>query len=491
MKPFPELTEDQTKSLLENALHWSLANGLVMYPPDFQDFSANNAPITLFPTPIPRQLFNQALDIQQMYNELYANVITKDKNWLLSHIKQLSQFDPLFTGKLFDIYNKVLASNNGSLPQNLSLGIFRSDYMIHENDQLIKQIEFNTISVSFGGLSSKVNQLHNYLNKTGNYDNSYLMKYYNDDSRDLELPISNSVKDIAKGISQGNYYYNDEDNNDKTIILFIVQPNERNCFDQRHIEYSLIEKYGLKSVRLSLDEVLTKTTIKSGKLYLKSTMDEVSVVYLRSGYGPGDYTSETHWEARFHLENNKAIKCPSIMTQLSGTKKIQQLLTNETTLKEFISTSSASDLDKILGTFVKIYPLDDSEEGKVAKSLAFESPEKFVLKPQREGGGNNIYKEDIPGFLKEIDEKDWEAYILMEIINPPTFKNKIIRNNEIFHQDIISELGVFGNILFNEDTGEIKFNENSGFLLRSKFSSSNEGGVAAGFGCVDGVYLYD
>ena len=51
------------------------------------------------------------------------------------------------------------------------------------------------------------------------------------------------------------------------------------------------------------------------------------------------------------------------------------------------------------------------------------------------------------------------AYILMELINPPTHKNKIIRNNEVFHEDIISELGVFGTTVFNEKTGEILTNK--------------------------------
>jgi glutathione synthase len=49
-------------------------------------------------------------------------------------------------------------------PQNLSLGLFRSDYMVHQDgDNLqIKQVEFNTIASSFGGLSSKTSLLHTY-----------------------------------------------------------------------------------------------------------------------------------------------------------------------------------------------------------------------------------------------------------------------------------------------------------------------------------------
>lgn len=50
--------------------------------------------------------------------------------------------------------------------QNLSLGLFRSDYMVHqdhdksEGGQTIKQVEFNTIASSFGGLSTQTSNLH-------------------------------------------------------------------------------------------------------------------------------------------------------------------------------------------------------------------------------------------------------------------------------------------------------------------------------------------
>lgn len=48
--------------------------------------------------------------------------------------------------------------------QNLSLGLFRSDYMVHQaslgDPPTIKQVEFNTIASSFGGLSSQTSNLH-------------------------------------------------------------------------------------------------------------------------------------------------------------------------------------------------------------------------------------------------------------------------------------------------------------------------------------------
>lgn len=50
--------------------------------------------------------------------------------------------------------------------KNLSLGLFRSDYMVHQDLEspnstpYIKQVEFNTIASSFGGLSSQTSKLH-------------------------------------------------------------------------------------------------------------------------------------------------------------------------------------------------------------------------------------------------------------------------------------------------------------------------------------------
>ncbi|RLV92342.1 Glutathione synthetase [Spathaspora sp. JA1] len=487
IKPFPELSADRETQLTESLLHWCLGNGLVMYPPNFNNFSANNSPITLFPTPMPKTSFTTAQEIQKLYNELYINVVTKEKTWLLDILKDLSSYDSDFTGKLFQVYQQSL-DDNGQLAQPLSLGLFRSDYMVHSDTNEIKQIEFNTVSVSFGGLSTKIGELHSYLNNRGAYDNLHSSKYYKDE----EIPISNSIDELAQGLADADFHYNLKQPNSKTSVLFVVQPGERNCFDQRHIEYALLKNHGIKSYRLTLEEINEKVVVISGKLYIQSTTDEVSVVYYRSGYSPTDYeiNPEKTWSARLLLEKSRAIKCPSVLTQLSGAKKIQQILTKKEIVSKLLPNSTTQDIERILSTFVAIYPLDDSDEGKLAQQLAFEHPERFVLKPQREGGGNNIYKENIPGFLNSLDKKEWGAYILMEIINPPNYKNKIIRNGEIFNENIISELGIFGTILFNESSGEILTNKNAGWLLRSKFSTSNEGGVAAGFGCVDNIYLY-
>jgi glutathione synthase len=226
---------------------------------------------------------------------------------------------------------------------------------------------------------------------------------------------------------------------------------------------------------------------------------EISTVYFRSGYTPDDYPNDDAWKARLHIERSNAIKCPSILTHLAGSKKVQQVLAepdNPDIISQFIENPwQAKRLEK---TFTAIYPLDSSPSGEKAKKLALnpETAQKFVLKPQREGGGNNIYRRKIPDFLKSIPETHWPGYILMEIIEPPEQKNSIIRNGEIQTGGVICELGIYGVCLWKNaketnKKGEVLVNIEAGHLLRTKGSDNEEGGVAAGFGSVDSVILVD
>lgn len=480
--PFPKLTEEQVTELIFNASQFGLANGLVMYPPPpFHNYAPTLAPITLYPTPFPREEFKRSLDIAKTYNKLYANIVSERK-WLLDIVKDLSISDKDFTGKLYSCY--LDAEKNG-IPQDVSLALIRSDYMYDEQTRVIKQVEFNTVSVSFAGLSSKVGKLHSFLNSTGQYSSEGTVNYYQPE----DLPVSESAVGMAKGLYSGVKYYNDTylNGENKSIVLFVVQPNERNAFDQRSLELPLLSEFNVISKRIDLPEVSKSVKIDSTskKLFYKGF--EVSVVYYRSAYGPSEFQNAETWECRTMLESTMAIKCPSLLTQLSGAKKIQQLLTNDKHLLTFVNKEETLALKE---TFCKIHPLDFSAQGQLAKELAFNEPHKYVLKPQREGGGNNIYKEDIPGFLRSIPEKDWEGYILMELIHPKTHNNVILRNGELLKDGIVSELGIFGSYLVNEKSGDILSNETHGHLLRSKTSTSNEGGVAAGYGCVDNLYLY-
>lgn len=63
--------------------------------------------------------------------------------------------------ELFYLEKYILISS-----KPLSLGLFRSDYMVHQDTSTstpslqVKQVEFNTIASSFGGLSTYTSALH-------------------------------------------------------------------------------------------------------------------------------------------------------------------------------------------------------------------------------------------------------------------------------------------------------------------------------------------
>lgn len=72
--------------------------------------------------------------------------------------------------------------------------------------------------------------------------------------------------------------------------------------------------------------------------------------------------------------------------------------------------------------------------------MALENPTRFVLKPQREGGGNNMYGENVKSYLEKIKDSDERsAWILMERINPPGYLYIIMEmdNSDFFSPEII------------------------------------------------------
>jgi glutathione synthase len=314
-----------------------------------------------------------------------------------------------------------------------------------------------------------------------------------------DLPENGSTEGLAAGLQAAFSAYGKSQLGHETCIIFLVQGDERNVFDQRHLEYELQRGSRTPVFRLAFAEIMARTTIADTDqrqlLYHlpsnPSNVFEVAVVYLRAGYGPGDYPNPSDWDARFHLERSAAIKCPTVLTQLAGAKKVQQVLASEASeLGRFI-TEDSEDFKMVWQTFTNICPMDTSKAGLAARNLATdpEKCQKFVLKPQREGGGNNFYRSSIPPYLKSVPESHWGSYILMELITPPPVTNVILRNGQLEQGGVICELGRYGACLWNQDTCGILYNKDAGYLLRTKGDQSEEGGVAAGFGCMDSCNL--
>ena len=487
------------QGLADFAIDAALTQGIVLRPAETPHSSAvvEFAPFCLFPSPVPKDLYDQAVAVQSPYNLLYHR-IAEDEDFLRETLEKTRQVDP-FVGRLWEIYRFVRAEG---VAQKLQLGIHRSDYMVDivgEGDAedggisagyRLTQIEMNTIASAFGCLSTRLFPVHRQI-----------VRRVNDAVAAAEFPVDAVPEnDVTGNLARGlllavDAYIEDRDESAsvkelKPAILFVCEEVWRTVLDQRLLEYAIYERRkGLVVLRKTLLEVELRGRLDEVTKILTIDGYEVCLAYFRIGYAPTQYPSELHWKGRLKIERSLAVKCPSIGYHLVTTKKVQQAIAAPGILERFLDDRDT--IQQLRQTFTGLYPLDDSAMGSRAISLARSDPSKFVLKPQREGGANNFYGDDIPQMLDQIcrgDGKDKAAYILMDRVSPMEHFNVILRPGaEVKVEKMVSELGIFGVFLIRDE--EVLMNEFAGHLVRTKPSHCDEGGVAAGFAGLNSPFL--
>uniref|UniRef100_A0A146YVD4 Glutathione synthetase n=2 Tax=Fundulus heteroclitus TaxID=8078 RepID=A0A146YVD4_FUNHE len=459
------------KELADVAKDEALLQGVLMRTKETPNSSelVTYAPFTLFPSPVPKPVFHQALAVQTHFNTM-VDKISQDTDFLQEALTSTIEVDD-FTARLFKIHQQILKEGKS---QSIVLGLNRSDYMLDQKDEKtssLKQIEINTIAASFGGLSSRTPDVHRHILKVcGRLEES------------RQILANNPAAGLARALAKAWELYASE----RAVVLFLVEEVQRNIFDHRYIE-SELWKRNIPSVRKRFDEVYEKGSLDPDKrLFVDGK--EVAVVYFRDGYMPQNYINEQCWDVRLMMERSRAVKCPDISTHLAGTKKVQQVLTRPGVLERFFPERPEV-VQQIRATFAGLYTLDVGPEGDNTVAMALAEPDRFVLKPQREGGGNNIYGSEIVrvlGAVKESTERT--AYILMDKINPAPVQNYLLRRDApLVISNCLSELGVFG--AYVRQGEHMVMNECVGHLLRTKSSEHEDGGVAAGVAVLDNPLL--
>ncbi|KAH8235689.1 hypothetical protein KR032_005293 [Drosophila birchii] len=533
------LPEDELLEVTAKAKDYAIMHGAAMRSKTaFSPDSLNFAPFVLVPSSFPRKEFEKAVALQPIINRLMHNV-AHDEEFITTTLAETIKVDE-FTANLFNIYRKVLAHG---FTQKISLGMLRSDLMLEsgcpelsprahrpaagedfdvdcvdvdvdvavnavgtaaagtgrkaavaatsteQEEQLKqraanpiqsayccwKQVEINTIASGFGHLGPASKTIQRFvLSELGHAD-----KLHN-------MPSNNALAGLCDGMVKAWDIYAKP----KAVILFIIEDVSYNICDQRFHEFYIRETYPhIKVLRRTLTDVHKEGKLGQSKELLLGNQ-EVAVIYFRAGYEPGHYHSQAEWDARYLMETSLAIKCPSIHYHLAGTKKVQQALAQPAVLERFIN--DPDEIKAVGKIFTGLYSLDDNEAGNATYEMALRTPEKFVLKPQREGGGNNVYGVDIPDALKRMSRVERSAWILMDLIHPPLTKGYMVRpGGDMPPQivDMVSELGIFGVVI--GDAEHIVHNYQAGHMLRTKLSTANEGGVAAGLGALDSPYLID
>lgn len=464
--------ENLIKHLQEIAKDTALLHGVLMRTKESPNSPevVSYAPFTLFPTRVPRTVFNQALAVQTHFNRLVDRV-SQDPAFLEETLASTIKVDD-FTARLFSIYREV---RRESQLQTVVLGLNRSDYMLDQSPDgrtSLKQIEINTIAASFGGLASRTPDVHRHILKVANQ-----LEERN------QILDNNPAEGLARGLAKAWELYGSE----RAVVMFLVEEVQRNIYDHRYVENELWKK-NIPVIRRQFEDVCrTGSLDQSRKLFVDGR--EIAVVYFRNGYMPQNYTSEQSWDARLMMERSLAVKCPDISTHLAGTKKVQQELARPGVLERFFPDEPET-VAQIRATFAGLYTLDMGEEGDKTVAMALANPDRYVLKPQREGGGNNIYGQEICEVLEKLkDSRERSAYILMDKIQPIPVQNYLLRPGDpIRLKSCLSELGVFG--AYVRKGKDMLFNECVGHLLRTKSSEFADGGVAAGVAVLDNPLLF-
>lgn len=160
------LSEEHWKFLVDNVRDWQYQHGSILkYPPRSGLVASRPIGATIFPSNFPRGCYDEALAIQPIFNELYAK-ISEDEEWLHEALEALIESPKSMARILWEIH--VAIKKEGHV-QDLSLGVFRSDYMLHEDRSgddegarplAIKQVEFNTYSVAGGAHGNRISEMH-------------------------------------------------------------------------------------------------------------------------------------------------------------------------------------------------------------------------------------------------------------------------------------------------------------------------------------------
>ncbi|XP_005100370.1 glutathione synthetase-like [Aplysia californica] len=473
-----DLSDKRLQEILSVTNDWALCNGISIGSgaDGVESEKVLPAPYSLFPSVVPAPILEHVKSTMTHFNRLMHKV-SMDHEFLEQSLKNVIQVDP-FMQSFWEVYCKVRESG---IKQPLHLGLFRNDFMMNCLDdsvcpnqivstdrQELKQIEFNTVSASCGGIAGQMADLHRLsLGMAGK------------DLKPEQLPDNKPAVGLADGLVKAWELYG----NPRAVIIFVVSTSERNVIDQRWVEFKVYDRNpNIRILRKTFLDIYNHGYLDDhSRLIIDG--DEVALIYLRDGYTAENYTSQKEWDARLKCELSRAIKCPSVQLQLTGAKKIQQELTRPGALERFVSDPQV--VNTLRDTFADQYSLDLNQEGDAAVKLALLSPEKFVLKPQREGGGNNLYNEDITTFFKEHNgSKERSAYILMQRIFPWQQKNYLVKPGVPFAlSDVVSELGVYGVYIGSADSEVVNFE--CGYLMRTKNQGSDEGGIFAGFAVWD------
>jgi len=357
-----------------------------------------------------------------------------------------------------------------------------------------KVIEFNGIAAGMAPFGQRATEFHAYMKRQW----PEVFQQWLEDRN--SVPFDNiGLEQLAYGISQAanrvKAFFSLQENGHPPTFLMVVQENEDNVYDQHLLEFAL-QKLGLRTIRRTFKQLSYQLSTGLNQRLMLAGVGPIDVVYLRAGYQYSDYYSPVQ---------DKELCCQA----LSQTRLFieQHHVAVNATFSQQLATSKAMQMQISL-----MQPQDYTrwglslEEGKLAKDVLADmkpvnletiawfnmqaTKQEWVLKNQGEGGGHCIFGDDISDKLKYMQPQEYDAWTFMQRIIP--HKREVstiaVRDNKPTKvNNLVSEIGLF--TAYFDGVPVTELDGYAGYLVRSKPSNENEGGIHGGKGILDSLVL--
>ena len=471
---------DEEKNIPENIIQemilYLYKNGLIIKS---KKDGISHIPTALTPSPLPKDIYDKIYFYQIAFNKVIIK-LSNDQKFLEDILNPISEKDE-FVRKNLEISKKLVDYPN---KQKIKLGIFRNDYLYDKVQKFLLFTEYNTIASSMGTFTDRLKKFYSYfVEKYPDVFKKYKEKIVPTEGLgNVEKFSEAMVEAIKLGFPQ---QYKE------SIIVFVVPKTETNIFDQYSIADELYNKYKIFSKRMTLNEI-KKNCIQDEQGNLSINGKLISMFYFRAGYSESDFPDEESWKGRELLELSTAIKVPDINTFLTTFKIFQYELSKPNIMMHYCHNELIiNDILRFFGGIYSIRDMDLEKQKELFSKIKLE-PDKFILKPMREGGGNNVVGEKLKELIPEEGSEPSDLLknsVIVEKIDSASHESIVLRNEKIIIQNSISEYSIYGIILSDENNFYI--NKSVSFLVRTKNKDDIEGGIIEGAGAVDLPCLID
>jgi glutathione synthetase len=488
-----QLADKNVTDLTKYAVDYAHCEGVLCRTQEhkYESDVSETAPITLLPSPFPAELYETAVSLQQMLNELYFR-IAMDHEFLIEAYKDVMKTDE-FMRRSIEIMEKVRAEG---VHRKILVSVQRADYLSDYDSETkqcgIKQVEVNLGQIGGPGHAYGTSKVHRrVLDKLERLNHSPITALSH-----TVAPENHPHNGLAKTLYEAWKLFGDPN----AVVLFL---NQSDLFPVCHFEQAKFvvfqledlaraEGYHLNVVRATITDCVKRLHLDEKDFSIYIDGERVALVHMAYGYSLEHYLNEAEWKTRLDLERSTALLSPDITVQLAGSKKVQQMLAQPGTLERFLPNEKPSQLAKLRQCYAGIWGLDStSPETMAAVNAAMKNPSQYVLKSQQEAGKGNFFDEEIPQMLTSMSADEKAAFILQKKINSIVVKNYMVRPLQAPRlEDVISEVSIYGTLIGDSKTGQMLRSETDGYLVRTKPASANQGGVTAGTGVIDSVLLF-